>query len=236
MKASNKTMIGAFVVGAVVLLIIGVVAFGSGSLFKKSDKYTLYFSRSVKGLTTGAPVIFKGVKLGTVDGIDLVYDPENDDELIEVTIDVNLSYVRGVPETLGYPDYNSFIKRGLAAKLDMQNFVTGQLMIAFGFYPNQPAKMHSKLKPRYPELPTLPTSPDIFEAMDEVPIKEISTNLNQVIATLNKVMTPQSFTEIDIAIKEMSGAARSVRLLTEYLEMHPEAFLKGKQHFKGEAK
>jgi len=232
MKKANKAMIGAFVVGAVALLIGGLIAFGSGAIFKKSDKYVLYFDRSVKGLTTGAPVIFKGVKLGNVTNVAIVYDPETKDELIEVEIDVLLSLVRGIPEPIGYPDYKNFIKRGLRAKLDMQSFVTGQLMVAFAFYPDTQPKMHNSISKRYPELPTLPTPPDIFEAMDEVPIKEIFINLNQLIATLNKVTSSQGFAELDRTIREMTATSRAARLLMEYLETHPEAFLKGKGSFK----
>lgn len=227
MKKANKIAIGAFVVGAVGLLILGIVVFGSGALFKKSDKYTLYFDRSVKGLSVGAPVIFKGVKLGNVHKISLVYDQESKDELIEVVIDVELALVRGLPEPLGYPDYKRFIEHGLRAKLDMQNFVTGQLMVSFGLYPDTPAKLHN-LKSKYPELPVLPTQPDIFEVMDEIPIKEISQNLNQIVSSLNKIISSQGLAELDIAIREIIATARAMRLLAEYLETHPEAFLRGK--------
>lgn len=231
MKKANKTAIGAFVVGAAALLVAGIIAFGSGAFLKKSDKYILYFDRSIKGLSEGSPVIFKGVKLGNVSDITLVYDPEIKEELIAVVIDVNLSLVRGVPERIGYPDYENFINAGLRAKLDMQSFVTGQLMVAFGFYPDTPAKLHN-LNHKHPEIPTLPTPPGILAAMDEVPIKEISENLNQILATINRTMHSQGFAELDRTIREITLTARAARLLMEYLEAHPEAFLKGKQAFK----
>lgn len=233
MKKANKIAIGAFVVGALALLVVGIAVFGSGIFLKKSDKYILYFDRSVKGLYAGASVIFKGVKIGNVSEVDLVYDPVLKDELISVVVDLNLSRVKGVPEKLGYPDYKDFIQKGLRAKLDLQSFVTGQLIVAFGFYPEKPGIMHN-LRSKYPELPTLPTPPDIFEAMDEVPIKEIAVNLNQIVATLNKVMSSQGFSELDIAIRELVSTARATRLFMEYIEEHPEAFLKGKQPFKGD--
>ncbi|MCX5712783.1 MAG: hypothetical protein NTY47_06990, partial [Candidatus Omnitrophica bacterium] len=165
--------------------------------------------------------------------IDLVYDPLTNDELIETVIDVELSRVRGVPEKLGYPDFKNYIEHGLRAKLDMQSFVTGQLMISFSFYPDKPLKLY-QIKTKYPQLPTLPTSPDIFEAMDDIPIKEITTNLNQIVATVNKLMSQQTFAELDRSLREMTAASRSARLLFEYLEVHPEALLKGKLRSKGE--
>src|SRR6476660_8897315 len=67
----SPTLIGAFVVGAVALLVIGVVAFGSGQLFRKTQQFVLYFDGSVNGLHMGAPVKFKGVEIGSVKDIKL---------------------------------------------------------------------------------------------------------------------------------------------------------------------
>ena len=59
-KKANKALIGGFVVGAVVLLIISVVVLGSGLLFKRTNRYVLFFDGSIKGLSVGAPVILRG--------------------------------------------------------------------------------------------------------------------------------------------------------------------------------
>ena len=70
----NKTAIGVFVVGALILLMVAIVVFGSGNLFKQTNKFVLYFDGSVKGLSIGAPVVFRGVSIGTVKDISLIYD------------------------------------------------------------------------------------------------------------------------------------------------------------------
>ena len=159
MRKANKTKIGVFVVGAVVLLVIAILVFGSGALFKQTDKYIVFFDGSVKGLAVGAPVIFRGVKIGNVSSIDLAYNEGTKSVLIPVVIDVELSRVKGVPEKFGYPDYLRFVQEGLRAKLEIQNFITGQLMLAFDFYPENPQKIYNIVK-NYPELPALPISPD----------------------------------------------------------------------------
>ncbi len=226
-KKANKTAIGAFVAGAAVLLIIFIITFGSGALFKQSDKYILFFDGSVKGLSAGAPVIFRGVKIGTVKDISLIYDAKTQDVLIPVIIDVELSRVRGIPEKVGYPDYMVLVDQGLRARLEIQNFITGQLMLSFDFYPNKPAYLRGIVK-GYPELPALPTSPDIFEVMQELPIKEISSDLRSTVAGINKLVN-EGFFGVRNALKEITQAARSLRLFVDYMEQHPEAFLKGKQ-------
>ena len=56
MKRASPTVIGAFVVGAVVLAVGGLMLFGSGPLFRKAHTFVAYFDQSVAGLRTGAPV------------------------------------------------------------------------------------------------------------------------------------------------------------------------------------
>ena len=78
-RKANKTAIGIFVAVALALLVAGISVFGSGMLFKKADHYALFFDGSVKGLTAGAPVVFRGVKIGNVKHINLLYSPETEE-------------------------------------------------------------------------------------------------------------------------------------------------------------
>jgi paraquat-inducible protein B len=68
--------------------------------------------------------------------------------------------------------------------------------------------------------------------MEDIPVKEIASNLNQIVATVNKLMSQQTFAELDRSLRELTAATRSTRLLMEYLEEHPEALLKGKPRTK----
>lgn len=233
MRKANKIKIGAFVVGAVILLVVAILIFGSGILFKQSDKYIVFFDGSIKGLSVGAPVIFRGVKIGNVVSIDLAYDQETQSVLIPVVIDVELARVKGVSDKFGYPDYAQFIQQGLRAKLEVQNFITGQLMLGFDFYPQNSKKMYNLTK-NYPELPALPISPDIFEIMNEIPIKEITNNLAQAVTGINRLVNSEGIVDLNKTFREITQSARSFGLLVEYLELHPEALLKGKSITKGE--
>ncbi|MEI8348998.1 MAG: MlaD family protein [Candidatus Omnitrophota bacterium] len=232
-RKANKTAIGMFVVGATALLVVAILAFGSGAFLKKSDKYVLFFDGSIQGLSVGAPVIFRGVKIGNVAEISLLYDPKSKEILIPVVVDVELARVKGAPETFGYASYEQFIQEGLRGRLEVENFITGQLMLSFDFYPDRPAKIYD-IETAYPELPALPISPDIFKVMRDIPIKEISDNLEQVVAGINKLISSDGFYGVNSTLQEVSQTARSLRLFVEYLEQHPEAFLKGKPNSKGE--
>jgi paraquat-inducible protein B len=73
-KQVNKTVIGAFVVGAIALLVVALVIFGSGAFFKLRPKFVLYFDTSVKGLNVGSPVNFRGVPIGAVTDVQLQFN------------------------------------------------------------------------------------------------------------------------------------------------------------------
>src|SRR5438876_1225531 len=61
-KKVSPTVVGVFVLGAIVLAVIGVMVFGSGRFFRHTQEFVMYFDRSVNGLRVGAPVKFKGVE------------------------------------------------------------------------------------------------------------------------------------------------------------------------------
>ncbi|MFH0918102.1 MAG: hypothetical protein V1830_03100, partial [Candidatus Omnitrophota bacterium] len=77
-------------------------------------------------------------------------------------------------------------------------------------------------------------SPDIFEVMNEIPIKEITNNLAQAVTGINRLVNSEGIADLDKTFREITQSARSFGLLVEYLELHPEALLKGKPLTKGE--
>ena len=75
-KQVNKTAIGAFVIGAIALVVGIVVVVGSGKFFTTTIPCVFYFNGSVQGLSVGSPVTFKGVQIGEVNEISLTFNPE----------------------------------------------------------------------------------------------------------------------------------------------------------------
>ncbi len=70
-KRVNPATVGAFVLGAIGLILVAVVVFGSGHLFRKTHEFVIYFAGDINGLRVGAPVKFKGVEIGMVQRIKL---------------------------------------------------------------------------------------------------------------------------------------------------------------------
>ena len=73
MNRANPKLIGAFVVGAVALVVIGVLLLGGAKFLTEKRTFVAYFEGSVKGLNVGAPVEFQGVRVGSVTDIQLQF-------------------------------------------------------------------------------------------------------------------------------------------------------------------
>src|SRR4030095_7463580 len=186
----SPTMSGAFVVGAIVLVVAGALLFGGGKFFQEKLPYVLFFDSSVEGLNVGGPVIFRGVQVGQVTEISAIADPQTFDVRIRVIIELVRGVVKVGAEGQRFKDqrqaYMGLVQKGLRATLRMQSFVTGLLFVALDFFPDTPIKLMG-LDPAYPEVPTIPSDMDqiksnIQQAMAEFRKLPLETILNEVLA------------------------------------------------------
>ncbi len=211
-------------------------------------RYLAHFGGSVQGLSPGAPVMFRGIKIGEVIDLKLVYDAERVDFSIPVLMELQPERIHvglEIPEEGDLRPMMALVRRGLRAQLATANLLTGQLQIELDIFPDaEPAELD--LSQAYPVIPTVETPLDklasgltrIVERLDEVPIKQIGDELNKSMKALsatleaaNSLLDPDGPTrrELTRAITELAQAARSARLLAEYLEQHPEALVRGKE-------
>ena len=183
-KKANPAVIGGFVVGAAALLVVGVLVFGSGKLWKATRPWVSYFPGSVKGLQVGAPVTFRGVKIGQVTNIKAVLNIR--EEPLTILTPVYWEYDTDMVETVGIsraelnkmqaagrPISQLLIKRGLRAQLQLQSFVTGQKFIQIDFHPDTPIRLVG-VDTDVPEYPTIPSSlAHLTKSLEELPLREI---------------------------------------------------------------
>jgi paraquat-inducible protein B len=197
-KPANKTVIGLFVVVALALVVVAVLIVGSGKFFTDNPKVVMYFKGSVKGLSVGSPVAFRGVKVGTVTEIKMFFDPKDLSVLIPVYAEFERGSLEAVPgaakmeaytKSLGAKGFmTQLVGQGMRAQLDMQSIVTGQLMIALDFSPDKPATLVGADQ-RYPEIPTIPTTlQQLAERVEKIPIAEIVAKLNSVAEGIDKIV------------------------------------------------
>ena len=126
-------------------------------------KYVLNFNESVRGLTVGAPVNFRGIQLGEVTDIQLLFDTINNNITVPVTIIIDYSRinVKGNAEIIkqfAYTHENRteyFVNHGLRGQLQSGNLLTGSMFVALDFFPNS-TPFVIDWNPDIPEFPTEP--------------------------------------------------------------------------------
>lgn len=224
-KKANPKLIGAFVVGAVVLATIGVIVFGSGKFFEEKHRWVLFFPGSVKGLTTGAPVTLKGVQVGTVTDVKVVIDRETVTFQTPVYVEVLPDRVKDIGEyspaeknrIAADPDESMklLVERGLRAKLELQSLVTGKLQVAFDMYPDTPVNMVG-LDKKVPELPTIPMAMEqLAKTLENLPIQEIVEDTRKTMAAIEKLATSPELTE---AVTALNNTLQDVGKLARNLD------------------
>ena len=87
-KQANPTVIGAFVVGGVVLIATAFALFGGSQLFAEKNRYVALFDEPTNGLRVGANVVLNGVRVGYVSDIDLIIDEINFDTDTQVILEL----------------------------------------------------------------------------------------------------------------------------------------------------
>jgi paraquat-inducible protein B len=223
-KRANPTVIGAFVVGAVIIAVAAVLILTSGQLFQKKLDFVMYFEGSVKGLNVGAPVSYRGVKIGTVKKIEIVLNPEEDAQ-IPVTVEIDPSAFTLV----GYdrkPTLNEFREgirdscrnEGMRAQLQLQSLLTGQLFIQLDYHPDTAA--HFVAGESVAEIPTVPTAlQEIGKILQEYPLKTVLDNLAEAVAGLKKLTTNPRIGE---AVQSVDQAFQDVSKLVADLDTRTE--------------
>ncbi len=221
-KKMNKTLIGAFVVGAIGLLVVAVLIFGSGKFFAPTKKFVMFFEGSVKGLNVGSPVVFHGVKIGEVTEIQLRFNTKDMTAVIPVYIEidprkftVSEEEKKKIIEAKKYTYIKPLIEKGFKGQLQTQSFVTGQLMINLDFYPEKPIKMVG-LEKKYPEIPTIPTTmEELSKTIQELPLKEIVTKLDLTIDGIQKLVNSPNAKE---SIEALNATLKNTQQLVQRID------------------
>jgi paraquat-inducible protein B len=183
----------------------------------------LYFDQSLRGLSPGAPVDFRGIVLGEVRSVGVEFDPVKKDFRMPVTVDMypgrlGKSFQKTIADeqdrNAGPLVLERMVSRGLRGQLRTGNLLTGQLYVALDFFPN--SKTIKLDTSQYPlELPTVPNSLDelqtqiasIARKLDQVPFAEIGNNLRDTLKSAN-VLFKQLDAQVVPEMKDTLGAAR----------------------------
>ena len=241
---------------------------------RNPQTYQLIFKESVRGLLAGAPVEFRGIKIGQVTDVRAQIDAKTLQFSAPVTIQLDpqrlgvhvLDLKSGMDlATIRKKVIDSLVADGVRAQLRTGNLLTGATFVAFDFFPGVPpttvdwSQTPVQLPTTPGELQSLEASvSNIIKKVDKLPIDQIGNQLRRDLADLDLTLSAARGTlntasgtmisarttinnagnfvqpnsaqsqELDSMLLEISRAARSVRVLADYLERHPEALVRGK--------
>lgn len=242
-KKLSPTLVGGFVVGALALVVVGIITFGSVRLFSKTFEFVLYFDSSVNGLNIGAPVKVRGVEIGTVTNILLTLDREkikkeaaesgvrqamqrwNPRIPVIIEIDAEKLTSRGATG-LALTDpaaFDAVIERGLRGQLQTESLVTGVLYINLDFHPGSSVNLVQASGSGYKEIPTVPTTFEAVQAevmkiignLKEIKIKQLIDSATETIEGLKRVIDSP---EVKAVIRSLNKAVKDVDKLVQNID------------------
>ncbi len=219
-KKASTAMIGAFVIGAAILAVVGILAFGSGVLFKKTDDFVLYFDGDLTGLTVGAPVVFRGVRVGQVKNISVFYEPGATAFEIPVIIETDPDRFHEigrqgeeVKHEIEPEELKRLIKAGLRGQLSLQSLVTGQLAVSLDILPDTPINMRGDGSMN--EIPTVPSSIErLSAALKELDLPKLAKNVNRVVEDIGNAIDDGG---LEALLTDIRGTAQEFKVLANEL-------------------
>lgn len=217
---------------------------------RTSVPYLLLFSGSARGLNEGAPVEFRGVRIGTVNGVSFRYLPNNPERRVPVLIQIDPSFITNLPTDNTEAAENfvaEAVSNGMRASLKTGNLLTGQMYIDLDFQKDAPpatvaevdgyrvipttsgglGELQDKATALLDKLAALPLDDTVRNATAALEsVKSMSESLSKTAAGFNA--ESPVYRQLTSTMRELDDTLRSVRALADTLEQKPNALIFGK--------
>lgn len=208
---ANPVLIGGFIVGALALVVVAVLLFAKGT-FSNVQKYIIYFDGSVNGLNVGGLVKLKGVSIGKVSDILVLYDEQHGKIMTPVIVEFAPDKIHAVQGEQGIGtgarEIGFLIKQGLRAQLQMQSLLTGQLFVDINFRPETHIKLMGGDHPPYPEIPSIPS-----------PKEQLENTIEEVVSMVRKMPIQQTVAALLNAIQQMEKLLKSPEIASSLITL-----------------
>lgn len=208
---ANPTAIGAFLIGAIVLLVAGTATLASSAWFERRSTFISFFQESVNGLERGAPVKFQGVPVGNV--TELLIQIDEGDKTFQVPVQYEIDLTRLTTQVGTFVNLEDGavlrqqIADGLRAQLQMESIVTGQLYIELSYRPNA---AEAELETRRTAWPEIPTTPSLLAALG-TGAGSLVADILRVLLQVNEMLENIDMPQINAAV--MASAEAVERLV-----------------------
>jgi paraquat-inducible protein B len=212
-RRASPTLIGAFVVGGLALLIIALMVLAGGELLQRRERAVMFFDNSIYGLQVGAPVVFRGVQVGHVSSIGVLYDGGADDFAIPVYAEFEGGAIRGMDGRragvqVGLP---ALVQRGLRARLRMQSLLTGQLYVDLDLRADQQGALRGVDGTGTVEIPTTRTAIQSLQSeFDGVDLSRLTDDISAIAASAKALVAGPQLHQALNDVREITSRMRSL--------------------------
>jgi paraquat-inducible protein B len=197
----SPTIVGAFVIGAMVLAVVALFSFGGINFFRKPQRFVVYFDESVHGLDLGSPVKLRGVRVGRVVGLNIRYDSQRATSAVAVVCEFSKDVMtdsKGViVDVADREELEHLVAGGLRAQLGVLGLATGLLFVELDF--KNPKEYPPDLKlgdAKYAVVPAIPSTISEFQAsaiellanLKKIDFAGISKGITSLLATIPKYL------------------------------------------------
>lgn len=178
----SPAVVGVFVLGALLLGLMALLSFGRVHFFSKPPRFVVHFDETIHGLDLGSPVKLRGVRVGRVVQINLLFREEENKSIVVVLCEINRDAIRDDRgqelDISNRARLEELIDRGLRAQLGVLGLATGLLYVELDFV--DPAE-HPE-----PEQEMVPVDYALVPAVRST-ISEFQANLSEILTSVGSI-------------------------------------------------
>jgi paraquat-inducible protein B len=186
---SKPTVVGGFILGALALAVAAILALGGMNLFAHKLRVVVVFGDSIAGLDVGAPVTFRGARIGRVEGMQLHIDVRHQTSWLPVYLDLDLDRIAWADGSVGgkRADLQAAVESGLRAQLVSQGLVGGEMSVNLDYRPGTPALLAGRSDDAF-EIPTVPSDlQDLKQQLLKLDLPGIGRKALEVLSSVQHV-------------------------------------------------
>lgn len=219
-RKCNPFLIGLFTLSAILICAASVFVIIKDKVTQERTSFILFFNHSLNGLDIGSPVKFKGIAIGTVDKVSVVFNEEAQQAYTQVKIDINDEvFYRPLlhqKQQSKKEFYKKQILGGLAAKLSTESLITGKLFIELDYFPAIKIRVYKENTTSLTQIPSIPSDiqnfKDRFESiltsLSNINFHDMSNVLTSILRQIDTQLNHSNLSEL---INNISAAADAFR-------------------------
>jgi len=192
-------------------------------------RFVMFFEDSVRGLSVGAPVEFKGIKVGSVIDVRLQYDEKKGTFRIPVLVELEPGRVMERGERMKKAPrevFQALVRKGMRARLQTGNLLTGQLFVDLDMQPKTPIRLVAAGRTE-PELPTVQgkfeqvteSVTGILDKLERIDIAGIAADLKGTLKGANTIVNAPN---LEASLNDLAASLASMRSLLRKVDARAE--------------